>query len=86
MLYYEDTKLRRRGEVYIGGRDVTYTHYDAKSLAESLTRLPVQVTRYGAVISPPPLKESLPLGFIRNEVELEKRRRKYVRTKYIRRP
>jgi hypothetical protein len=25
ILYYEDTKLRRRGEVYTGGRDVTYT-------------------------------------------------------------
>jgi hypothetical protein len=25
VLYYEDTKLRRREEVYIGGRDVTYT-------------------------------------------------------------
>ena len=41
MLYYEDTKLRRRGEVYIGGRGVTYTRYNAKSLAEPLTRLPV---------------------------------------------
>jgi len=86
MLYYKDTKLRRRGEVYIGGRDVIYTYYNAKSLAEPLTRLPVQVTRYSAVTSPPPLKESLPLGFIKNKVELEKRRRKYVRIKYIRRP
>ena len=86
MLYYEDTKLRRRGEVYTGGRDVTNTRYNAKSLAEPLTRLPVQVTRYGAVTSPPPLKESLPLGFIKSEVELEKRRCKCVRTKYIRRP
>jgi len=50
MLYYEDTKLRRRGEVYIGGRDVIYTRYNAKSLAEPLTRLPVQVTRYGTII------------------------------------
>jgi len=41
MLYYEDTKLRRRGEVCIGGRDVIYTRYDAKSLAEPLTRLPI---------------------------------------------
>jgi len=49
MLYYEDTKLRRRGEVCIGGKDVIYTRYNAKSLAEPLTRLPVQVTRYSAV-------------------------------------
>jgi len=49
MLYYKDTKLRRRGEVYTGGRDVINTRYDAKSLAEPLTRLPVQVTRYGTV-------------------------------------
>jgi len=53
MLYYEDTKLRRRGEVCIGGRDVTYTRYDAKSLAEPLTRLPVQVTHYSAVTKAP---------------------------------
>jgi len=52
MLSYKDTKLRRRGEVCIGGRGVIYTRYDAKSLAEPLTRLPVQVTRYGAVTKP----------------------------------
>jgi len=85
MLYYEDTKLRRRGEVYTGGRDVIYTRYNAKSLAEPLTRLPIQVTRYGAIILPPPLKESLPLGFIKNEVKLEKRRRKCVWINFIRR-
>ena len=86
MLYYKDTKLRRRGEVYIGGRGVIYTRFNAKSLAKPLTRLTVQIIRYSAVILPPPLKESLPLGFIKNKVELEKRRRKYVRIKYIRRP
>jgi len=78
MLYYENTKLKRRGEVYIGGRGVIYTRYNAKSLAKPLTRLPVQVTRYSAVILPPPLKESLPLGFIKNKVKLKKRRYKYV--------
>jgi len=41
MLYSKDTKLKRRGEVYIGGRDVIYTYYNAKSLAKPLTRLPV---------------------------------------------
>jgi len=41
MLYSEDTKLRRREEVYIGGRDIIYTRYNAKSLAEPLTRLPI---------------------------------------------
>jgi len=50
MLYSEDTKLRRRGEVCIGGRDVIYTRYNAKSLAKPLTRLPVQVTRYSTII------------------------------------
>jgi len=41
MLYSEDTKLKRRGEVYIGGRDVIYIYYNTKSLAKPLTRLPV---------------------------------------------
>jgi len=41
MLYYKDTKLRRREEVYIEGKDVIYTHYNAKSLAKPLTRLPI---------------------------------------------
>jgi len=49
MLYSKDTKLRRRGEVYIGGRDIIYIYYNAKSLAEPLTRLPIQVTRYSTV-------------------------------------
>ena len=41
MLYSKNTKLRRRGEVYIGGRDVIYTRYNAKFLAKPLTRLPI---------------------------------------------
>jgi len=40
----------------MGSRDVINTRYNAKSLAKPLTRLPVQVTRYGAVILPPPFK------------------------------
>ena len=38
MLYYEDIKLRREGEVCTGGRDVLYTRWVAKPLDEPLTR------------------------------------------------
>jgi hypothetical protein len=47
MLYYKNTNLRKEEEVYIGGRDVLYTRWDARSLAKPLTNY---ITRNGAVI------------------------------------
>jgi len=76
MLYYEDTKLKRRKR---GRQDRCKQIYRVSRQGASFGRANRRLAEYGriwqvtydsAVTSPPSLKESLPLGLIRNRVAL----------------